>query len=85
MITDFTQGEDVVDLHVIDAITGGTDDAFSFIHDAAFTGGGAAGGLRYHFVGSFTYVEGDTDGDGTADFQIAFKGHIAFVETDFGL
>jgi Ca2+-binding RTX toxin-like protein len=42
-ILDFERGIDSIDLSVIDAITGGTNDAFSFIGTAAFT---AAGQLR---------------------------------------
>ena len=42
-IADFAQGHDRMDLSGIDAKTGGEDDAFAFIGNQAFSGGGAAG------------------------------------------
>lgn len=67
-VTDFSQGEDKIDVSAIDAIAGGADDAFVFIGSEAFS---AAGQLRqFDFAGGIM-VEGDIDGDGNADFQIA--------------
>jgi hypothetical protein len=69
-IQDFTSG-DIIDLSRIDAdTTQAGDQAFSFIGTAAF--GRHAGELRYEastFAGYWT-VQGDTDGDGNADFQL---------------
>lgn len=57
-ILDFTQGAvgigDRIDLGQIDAIPGGTDDAFTFIGTAAFSG--AAGEVRYQILSGVTYV-----------------------------
>jgi serralysin len=64
-ITDFTSGQDVIDLSAIDADTiQAGDQAFSFIGSAAFHG--AAGELRF----AAGILTGDVNGDGVADFQI---------------
>jgi Ca2+-binding RTX toxin-like protein len=69
---------DVFDLSGIDAIAKTTtkDDAFTFIGSAAFSG--KAGELKYELVSGVTYVEGDTNGDGVADFylQVAVTGTL---------
>ncbi|MFZ4688395.1 MAG: M10 family metallopeptidase C-terminal domain-containing protein [Polymorphobacter sp.] len=68
MITDFATG-DRIDLSRIDAITGGTDDGFTLIGAAAFSN--VAGQLRVNSLGGGIFaVEGDTNGDGAADFSI---------------
>lgn len=59
------------------------DQNFSFIGSAAFSG--VAGQLRYSHVNNFTYVEGDTNGDGTADFFIRINGIHALITSDFTL
>lgn len=68
---------DVIDLSLLDAVTGGGDSAFSFIGTDAFTG--VAGELRYELIGTWDegprsgttyYVSGDINGDGVADFMI---------------
>jgi len=66
-----------------DATSAGTDDAFTWIADAAFTG--AAGELRYEIVGPDLVVQGDTDGNGTADFEITLTGVSELTEADFVL
>jgi predicted extracellular nuclease len=68
-ILDFTQGE-TIDLAQIDAIPGTPgDDAFDFIGTDAFNN--IAGELRAEFDSGSTWrVQGDTDGDGVADFEI---------------
>jgi VCBS repeat-containing protein len=67
-ILDFSIG-DLIDLSVIDADSGTAgNQAFSFIGNAAF--GNHAGELRYQSNGGNEWlVQGDTNGDGTADFQ----------------
>jgi Ca2+-binding RTX toxin-like protein len=67
-ITDFTPGEDKIDVSAIDAIVGGDHDAFTFIGTAAFS---AAGQLRQSQFENGVLIEGDIDGDGIADFEIA--------------
>jgi Ca2+-binding RTX toxin-like protein len=81
-ITDFVSGEDRIDLANIDAAfwTPG-DQAFTFVGGAAFSG--TAGELRFGFDGVDTWVEGDTDGDGAADFAIALWGQVTPLASDF--
>jgi hypothetical protein len=83
-ITDFTSGQDKLDLAAVDANTLlGGDQAFAFVGTAAFSS--TAGELRYEQVSGNTYVSGDTNGDGIADFMIALDGLHTLVGTDFGL
>lgn len=82
-ILDFVQGSDRIRLTATDAIAGGADNAFTFIGTAAFTG--AAGQLRYSQAGGITLVQGDTDGDGTADIAVALTGLFTLVAGDFAL
>ncbi|MEA3065601.1 MAG: serralysin [Sphingomonadales bacterium] len=71
-ILDFLSGTDKIDVHLIDADTSAAgDQAFHWIGANAFTGGGAAGELRAFESGGTWFVEGDTDGNGSADFTIA--------------
>nr|WP_319385643.1 M10 family metallopeptidase C-terminal domain-containing protein [uncultured Roseibium sp.] len=82
-ITDFVAGLDLLDLSAIDADgISGSVDQFTFIGQSAFYGVGA---LRYAYDSSHnhTRVEGDTDGDGIADFGIALWGNISLTIDDF--
>lgn len=68
-ILDFNRGQgDKIDLSAIDAVAGGSDNAFSFIGSGAFTG--VAGQLRAYSQAGQHFVAGDVDGDGVADFSI---------------
>jgi len=68
-INDFADG-DKIDLSRIDAVAGGTDDPFAFFGSTPFDG--HAGELRYQNVsGNHWLVQGDTNGDGVADFELA--------------
>jgi len=67
-IQDFNTG-DKMDVSGIDAITGGGDDAFTFIGAGAFTN--HAGELRAATGGGGIWtVSGDVNGDGVADFEL---------------
>lgn len=83
VITDFSAG-DIIDLSGIDAIDAtGPKDSFSLIGDAAFSG--HAGELRTgqdHATG-MTYVQGDTNGDGIADFQLNLSNQYHLSASDF--
>jgi serralysin len=87
-VLDFAVGSDKIDLHLIDAdsIEAG-EQAFDWIGANAFTGSGAAsaGELRVYSQSGIWYVEGDTNGDGAADFAIAVttQGNAPLVQTDF--
>ncbi len=81
-VRDFNQGQgDQIDLQGFDAITGGTDDAFSFIGSGAFTN--VAGQLRAVVSGGQTLVSGDINGDGVADFLIRVDGVLTLGTGDF--
>lgn len=85
IIFDFTQGLDVIRLTLIDAIIGGTNDAFSFI--AAVVFGNHAGELRFEqdALSGLTRIEGDVNGDGLADFTIRLSGLHVLTAGDFFL
>jgi len=69
-IADWNVG-DRINLSAIDANTGvAGDQAFTFIGSAAFS---AAGQLQVT-SGAVTFVRGDIDGDGAADFAIKLSG-----------
>lgn len=82
-ITDFVPGDgDRIDLIGVDAnTTTDSTDAFQWIGAGAFSG--SAGQLRYEVVGSETYVQADTNGDGGVDFTIRLTGAIALQRGDF--
>jgi Ca2+-binding RTX toxin-like protein len=84
-ITDFSQAQgDIIDFKLMDADSAAAgDQAFTWIGNAAF--GGTAGELRTEIVGNTTYVYGDRDGDGTADFALWLTGQIGLTEGDFVL
>ncbi|HEY0130547.1 MAG TPA: M10 family metallopeptidase C-terminal domain-containing protein, partial [Allosphingosinicella sp.] len=69
-ILDFTPGTDKIELDRIDAnaLVAGNQ-AFSWIGSSAFTG--SAGQLRAYEQGGSWFVEGDVNGDGSADLVIA--------------
>lgn len=78
-ITDFKRKNDSIDISEIDAIDGGADDAFNWIGSSGFSG--TAGELRsYGSFGDY-FVEGDTNGDGIADFTI--QTNILIQQGDF--
>nr|WP_298097429.1 pre-peptidase C-terminal domain-containing protein [uncultured Shinella sp.] len=83
MIYDFSQSQgDRIDLSGIDARSSTTtNDAFTFIGEKAFTK--TAGQLRYMNKDGDTYLYGDVNGDGTADFSLRLDKTIDFVKGDF--
>jgi len=85
LITDFNRVQgDHISLSAIDAsnkVAG--DQAFAFIGAAAF--GHVAGQLRYVIAGAVTTVQGDINGDGTADFSLELTGAIGLMAADFVL
>ena len=81
VITDFTQGEDRLRMRGIDAdITTGGDQNFDFVGDADFSG--TAGELRSIISDGRTFISGDVDGDGMADFQLILDGEITLLGSD---
>jgi Ca2+-binding RTX toxin-like protein len=69
-ILDFASG-DRIDLSRMDAIVGTpANEAFTFIGNAAF--GNHAGELRFENQSGNTWlIQGDTDGNGVADFEVS--------------
>lgn len=78
-VRDFEKGLDRIDLSAIDAVEGGADQAFDFT-GSDFDG---AGSLRATSSNGNTLVQGDTDGDGTADFTLTLTGLHALGGGDF--
>ncbi len=85
IIRDFSQTQgDMLRLSAIDADTSTAgNQAFAFVGSAAFSG--VAGELRYEQVGGNTYLSGDTNGDGLADFVIRLDGLHTLQSGDFVL
>ena len=82
-VKDFEAG-DHIRLNLVDANTATAgDQAFAFIGTAAFSH--TAGELRYEQISGNTYVSGDTNGDGTADFMVRLDGAHTLTSTDFAL
>ena len=84
-VIDFTHNQDKLDLSTIDAKIGTqSNDAFAFIGASAFSG--VAGQLRAELVhdanGDYTIVQGDVNGDGVADFEIALVGYTATLQAN---
>ncbi len=84
-ITDFTQGDDVINLAAIDANhnNAASNDAFTFFGAAAFTG--VAGQLHDVQSGGDTFVEMDANGDSVADSVIRLNGLYTLNASDFVL
>ena len=86
IIRDFSQADgDKIDLSGIDAITGGSDNAFTFLGTLAaptFTNN-AGELLAVNTVGGQTVVWGDVDGDGVRDFTFVLDGTLTLTTGDF--
>ena len=88
-IWDFRLLADKLNLGLMDANSVHTgNQAFHFVGNAAFSG--AAGELTYRhevasdgFMTPVTIVAGDTDGDGSADFEIELFGTLSLSAADF--
>ena len=82
VITDFTRGQDHIDLKTIDSNTHQSgNQSFHFIGTQGFHHN--EGELRYRAVASGVIVQGDTNGDGRADFSIHVDSLAALVKSDF--
>ncbi len=84
-IADFSRSDgDRIDLSALDAMMGTPEnESFAFIGAAAFSG--AAGELRCVQRNGFAVIQGDTNGDGLADFGIRVDGLIDLTAADFML
>jgi serralysin len=81
---DFVHGADRISLRSIDASTRATgNQAFTFIGTQGFHK--VAGELKVYHSGGHTYLAGDVNGDGAADFTIKALGAHSFAKADFVL
>ncbi|KQM30541.1 cellulase family glycosylhydrolase [Sphingomonas sp. Leaf10] len=82
-ILDFTKGQDVIDLSLIDANRNASgNQAMTFIGTGEFTR--KAGQLRYELRDDYTLIEADVNGDGKADFGIRLEEfHYKLAASDF--
>lgn len=78
LVGDFEQGTDRLD--VFQWFAGG----FDFIGTDRFSRDGTAE-VRFEFRGSTTFVFGDVDGNGAADFGFRVAGSVALQASDFGI
>ncbi|ACL55830.1 M10 family metallopeptidase C-terminal domain-containing protein [Methylobacterium nodulans] len=84
-LTDFTQGQDQLDLAAIDAVDGTpANEAFTWLGTGAFDG--RAGELRYGTTAAgSTLIQADITGDKVADFAVELAGAIPLKPSDFVL
>ncbi len=91
-ITDFQHLHDDIDLRTIDANgKPGANDAFTFIakKGQGFSGNHKGGELIWNQFDNSnntldrTVVQGDINGDGKVDFEIAIKGFVTLTKADF--
>jgi len=81
-ILDFSSSEgDKIDLSAIDAISGGANDAFTFVSSFSHV----AGQLTSTAISNGFLVQGDVNGDGTADFALIVSSATPLTATDFVL
>ena len=85
VIHDFSAAQgDKIRLNLVDGHRGQIgDQGFTFIGTAAFAN--VAGQLRYEQIGGNTYVQGDNNGDGVADFMVRLVGLQTLSSGDFFL
>ncbi|MFT7596590.1 MAG: Ca2+-binding RTX toxin-like protein, partial [Paracoccaceae bacterium] len=75
-ITDFSQGEDMIDLSRL------TQDPLVFIDTGFFSSTGQAE-VRVSNLAGDGIIRVDVDGDGIADMKIKVTGFFDFADTDF--
>jgi Ca2+-binding RTX toxin-like protein len=81
-ISDFQTGVDLINVSGWDAnLNVFGNEAFTFIGGSAFSS--TAGELRHYFDGTDTWIQGDTNGDAVADFEIFLSGSVALAGADF--
>ncbi|MBF0677798.1 MAG: M10 family metallopeptidase C-terminal domain-containing protein [Devosia sp.] len=86
IITDFTKGEDKIDLSEIDANTKSSgNQAFTFLAKDDQIFGKNAGELAFHTddANNRTLIQADTNGDGVHDFEIQLTGLVQLSAGDF--
>jgi hypothetical protein len=84
IITDFTRGQDRIDLAGIDANAGSAGDQ-AFTRWVGTGAAGAAGSLGYAIVGGNTVIRGNVDGDSAWELEIQLTGTKVLGLADFVL
>ena len=80
VITDMVRDVDMIDLSALDANTiAGGNQVFAYAGNTAFTN--VAGQLIYSAATGL--LQGDTNGDGTADFVMFIQSHAVLGASDF--
>jgi len=84
IVKDFVHATDIIDLSTIDANGAAAGNGtFTLLANLGDTFTGVAGQLRFFSDGGNTVIEGDTNADMVADFQIQLNGAIALTGVDF--
>jgi Ca2+-binding RTX toxin-like protein/subtilisin-like proprotein convertase family protein len=82
VITDFVQGEDLIDLRTFDALSSTPElDHFTWLGTSPHTGQGAT--LRYVQGAGKTLIYGEVDGNTAGDFTIELTGLFDLTADDF--
>ena len=82
VVTGFAHGQDVIDVSEIDAISGGANDAFTFLGGGKFTGAGGEITVDQKAGSQITVISFDIDGDKRADMQIELNGLVTLTDID---
>jgi Ca2+-binding RTX toxin-like protein len=86
VITDFSRAEgDKIDLEGIDAKKGGVDNAFRFIGKKDFHGKKGELNFVYKAKKGDVFLQGDTDGNGKADFVVVVEDNKSLKLEDFDI
>lgn len=86
VVSDFTQGQDKIDLSVIDAnsnLAGNQDFTFVTANNGSFTKTAGEIAWRTDAATNRTIVQGDLNGDGVHDFELELKGTVSLKASDF--
>lgn len=76
-IMDFVRGSDKIDLTAIDAVAGGSNNAFRWIGANGFTAAG-----QVHYSAATGLLQADVNGDRIADLQIQLTPGLALTSAD---
>ncbi|MFM7065805.1 MAG: calcium-binding protein, partial [Gammaproteobacteria bacterium] len=85
-ILDFVQGDDRIDLSLIDAVAGITgNQAFTFIGNSAFTAANQNGSVRWFYdaVNNVTVIEVSNDNDVDPEMRLQITGRVELNANDF--
>jgi Ca2+-binding RTX toxin-like protein len=82
VIRDFVQGSDKIDLSFLDAVTGGSDDAFHFVPGFDINPTSQVS-FSINETTDTTLIKAHVDSDGVADITILLTGEINLTASDF--